>query len=199
VSLTFEYQKNDERDITVTMHRTGDPVLCPVLAWEAVVTRILGYPGTTQETPVNTYRDANGKLRLLTSKQVLVFIRAAVETIGEDVLGYKADEVGTHSLRSGSAMAMYLVGVPVYTIMLIGRWSSDAFLRYIRRQVQEFSQGVSRRMIMAPDFFTVPDENQPSLEDPRAVSDQHKFSGRGLNYGQSRQSHALQPAFSLNH
>jgi hypothetical protein len=54
-------------------------------------------------------------------------------------------------------MAMYLAGIPVYTIMLIGRWSSDAFLCYIRRQVQEFSAGVSKRMILSEDFFTIPE------------------------------------------
>ena len=50
-------------------------------------------------------------------------------------------------------MAMYLNEVPVYTIMLIGRWSSDAFLRYIRRQVQQFSAGVSARMIRTVDPY----------------------------------------------
>eukprot|EP00978_Attheya_sp_CCMP212_P021308 scaffold62029_cov65-Attheya_sp.AAC.1 len=43
-------------------------------------------------------------------------------------------DIGTHSIRSAAAMAMYLAGVPVFTIMLIGRWSRDAFLHYIRRQ-----------------------------------------------------------------
>ena len=71
-------------------------------------------------------------------------------------MGYVPDEIGTHSLRSGAAMAMYLNQVPVFTIMLIGRWKSDAFLKYIRRQVQQFSSGVSARMIRTPHFFTVP-------------------------------------------
>jgi len=53
-------------------------------------------------------------------------------------------------------MAMYLAGVPVFTIMLIGRWSSDAFLQYICQQVQEFSSGVAARMIVSKDFFTIP-------------------------------------------
>jgi hypothetical protein len=30
-------------------------------------------------------------------------------------------------------MVMYLAGVPVFTIMLLGFWSSDAFLWYIRK------------------------------------------------------------------
>jgi len=45
-------------------------------------------------------------------------------------------------------MAMYLAGVPVFTIMLLGRWSSNAFLRYIRKQVKEFSRGISAKMII---------------------------------------------------
>ena len=44
-------------------------------------------------------------------------------------------------------MAMYIGECPVYTIMMIGRWSSDAFLRYIRKQFNKFSHNVSRRMI----------------------------------------------------
>ena len=66
-------------------------------------------------------------------------LQAAVSALGSDQLGFTADEIGTHSLRSGAAMQMYLGEIPVYTIMLIGRWSSDAFLRYIRKQVEQFS------------------------------------------------------------
>ena len=35
--ITFEYQKNDERDVTIMMHRTGDSTLCPVIAWASIV------------------------------------------------------------------------------------------------------------------------------------------------------------------
>ena len=42
---------------------------------------------------------------------------------------------------------MFLGGCPVFMIMLIGRWSSDAFMRYIRKQIKEFSQDVSQKMI----------------------------------------------------
>jgi hypothetical protein len=69
-------------------------------------------------------------------------------------------------------MAMYLSGDPLFTIMLLGRWSSGAFLRYIqkqikhyiRKQVKEFSQGISSKMIKNEKFFTIP---TVSKEDPR--------------------------------
>jgi hypothetical protein len=79
--------------------------------------------------------------------QVINTLRDVVVAIGKTRLGITKEEVGTHSIRSGAAMAMYLVECPVYTVMLIGRWSSDAFLRYIRKQVMEFSHTVSKKML----------------------------------------------------
>ena len=60
-------------------------------------------------------------------------------------------------------MAMYLAGVPVFLIMLIGRWSSTSFLKYIRKQVQEFLQGISLKMIEVQSFKHVqnPTETNP--------------------------------------
>ena len=62
-------------------------------------------------------------------------------------LGFTGEEVGTHSIRASLAMALYLSKRAISTIMLLGRWSSDAFLLYVRRQVQEFSAGVSADMV----------------------------------------------------
>jgi hypothetical protein len=126
------------------MHRTGDAVMCPVIAWACIIRRIHLIPGTSADSPVCTYKKADGTTSFVTSKQVLDRIRDHVTAIGKEVLGFEAAVVGTHSNRSVAAMAMYLAGIPVYTIMLIGWWSSDAFLRYIRHQVQEFSASVSR-------------------------------------------------------
>ena len=176
VSITFVMQKNEERDETITQHRTSNITLCPVRAWAAIVTRIRGYQDTNNDTPVNTY-EYKGKLCYVSSVNVLKAIRAAVTVLGPDHLGYTAAEVGTHSLRSSAAMAMYLAGVPVFTIMLIGRWSSDAFLRYIRRQVQEFSSGVSSKMILSSDYFTIPDYTSP--EDPRTSGNTLNLAARG--------------------
>jgi hypothetical protein len=55
-------------------------------------------------------------------------LRDAVGGIREICLGIKKEDIGTHLIRSGVAMAMYLGECPVFMIMLIGRWSSNAFL-----------------------------------------------------------------------
>ncbi len=89
--------------------------------------------------------------------------RDRVVTIGETKLGILRSEIGTHSIRSGAAIAMYLSGVPVFSIMLIGRWSSTAFIKYIRKNVQEFLQGISSKMIEVQTFKHVrnPTETNP--------------------------------------
>ena len=87
----------------------------------------------------------------MNSAEIVAALRDAVVAIGEDVLGFKIEQVGTHSIRSEAAMAMYLGECQVNTIMLIGRWSSDAFLRYIRKQGEQFSHNVSH--IMTPFQF----------------------------------------------
>ena len=40
-------------------------------------------------------------------------------------------------------MAIALAKIEVYSIKLIGRWKSDAFMRYIRKQIREFSSDIA--------------------------------------------------------
>jgi len=162
VTLTFEYQKKDLRDDSVTQSRSGDPVLCPVQAAAAVVRRLLS-DGATPDTFLCTYRAESGMCCSVDSKAALQILRSFIATIDSNY-GIQPTDVGLHSLRASAAMAMYLNEVPVYTIMLLGRWSSDAFLRYIRKQVTEFSNNVSRRMIRNAVYHHVPD---PCPDDPR--------------------------------
>jgi hypothetical protein len=49
-------------------------------------------------------------------------------------------------------MALVLSQYAAWRIMLAGRWQSQAFLIYIRKQIQQFSKGVSERMISNPNF-----------------------------------------------
>ena len=59
-------------------------------------------------------------------------LRAVVELIGEAKLGFTKEDVGFHSIPLGGAMATFLSGVSEIIIKRVGRWSSDAFLEYIR-------------------------------------------------------------------
>jgi hypothetical protein len=130
IAVTFEMQKNDQKHDTVIHGRTDDPILCSVLQWACLINWIWTYPGTTEDTSVCMVRH-HDRCNQITSRQIILALWAACTAIGSTCLGFKPSKISTHSLRLGAAMEMYLAGVPVYTIMLIGRWWSDAFLRYI--------------------------------------------------------------------
>jgi hypothetical protein len=83
-------------------------------------------------------------------------IRAAASTLGRNRLGYGPESFGTHSIRCGAAMAMYLGGCATFVIMITGRWKSAAFMEYIRKQIVQFIEGVSQRMILRQNYFEIP-------------------------------------------
>jgi len=62
-------------------------------------------------------------------------------------------DLGTRSIRSGAAMALFLMNHSVEKIMILGRWwSSDAFLVYIRPQVLEWTNIMAKDMASNRDF-----------------------------------------------
>ena len=52
-------------------------------------------------------------------------------------------------------MALFLRNHSTERIMILGRWSSDAFLVYIRPQVLEWTNNMSRDMISFDSFLNV--------------------------------------------
>ena len=169
VSITFETQKNDQKFDTVTQWRTHHPLLCPVRQWAELSLRIYSYPGATENTPVSaTWR--HNRIEHVTSQDIITTLRNAVKAHGEDDLRIYQHEIGTHLIRSGAAMAMYLGGVPVFAIMMIGRWSSDTFMKYIRKQIEQFTFDVSTRMLKMQHFRHVPDH-------PRGIQNTTEYGG----------------------
>ena len=115
----------------------------------------------------------------LNSKTALAHLRNYIDTVDKQ-WGLSSKDIGLHSIRSSAAMAMYLNSIPVYTIMLLGRWSSDTFLRYIRKQVTEFSNNVSRQMIQNPAYHHI---EAPSREDPRTHNSMAASANMGMGAG----------------
>lgn len=156
VSVTFEDQKNREKFETITMYTNDDKVLNPVRAWSNIVKRVLSYPKASKNSQVNLFLLDNKHFHI-SSKNVLTALRSTVRTIGSKELGFSHSEIGTHSLRSGGAMALYLGGCGEAAIKLTGRWKSDSFMKYIRKQVQQFSIDFSSKMMRVEHFSHVPE------------------------------------------
>ena len=122
-------------------------------------------------------------------------IKHAVTCIGENVLGFTRDNVGAHSPRASLAMLMYLTKEPVYTIMLVGRWNSDAFLAYIKKQIKEFTKGISRRMLTHETFTNIPAFNHHLKENDGVHGRSHRRSEihKAVFGQQGSLLHALRP------
>ena len=98
---------------------------------------------------------------MITGEYVRSRLRSVVTLIGEEDLGFTKDDIGLHSIRSGGAMAMFLSGTSVIIIQRVGRWSSEAFLEYIREQVESFTLDVSKNMLKFEEFLNLNTENDP--------------------------------------
>ena len=153
ISITFEDQKNRQKNQSINLHRSKDDTLCPVRAWSTTTKRIWSYEGTTKDTPVNCFV-FNKKFLRITNSNIIKSL--PIESMKDFNLGFESSEVGTHSIRSGGAMALCLAKVDTYMIMIIGRWKSDAFMKYIRKQVEQFTTGITDRMIEVEHFNHVP-------------------------------------------
>lgn len=168
VTITFRNQKNGSKDDKRTHQRTRDPVMCPVLRLASIVQRIRRLlPDAPPTTTINTTLDGT-RVVLLPSKLLLHHLRSTCTLLGGiSTFGYGASDIGTKSLRSGAAMALFLMDHSVTKIMLLGRWSSDAFLNYIRPQVLEWTNQLSRDMIHHNSFFDVTDPRRDPSDAPR--------------------------------
>ena len=56
---------------------------------------------------------------------------------------------------------MFLSGVSEIIIQCIGQWESFAFLEYIREQVENFTYGVSKKMLDNEKFHHINEKNLP--------------------------------------
>ena len=108
---------------------------------------ILSYKGTDLNTPINFYRNKNGAPSNISAKDMIKFLRLTCKSIGEEKLGLDISRVCTHSIRTSFSMQLHLAGVKDTIIMMMGRWKSLSFLKYIHPQIQEFSSNLSALML----------------------------------------------------
>ena len=155
VIITFQFQKNDWRNHSVHMWRTSDHLLCPVKSAARIVKRVRSIPKCKDDFTICSFLTDKGDTTQINSAQALPRLRFIVDLIGEENLGFNSQDIGLHSIRSGAAMAMVLSGISTIIIQRVGRWSSEAFLEYIREQVDSFTFGVSEKMLQFEHFHNL--------------------------------------------
>jgi hypothetical protein len=169
VSITIFDQKNGEKFQSVHVGRATlkDNSLCCVRNLALVCKRVASYSNTTPVLlrKISLYQAVNGTFSHISSDFVITFLRKGAESMGFHRLGFKPTEIGTHSIRSGGAMAYYLIpGMSDSQVKFFGRWKSLAFLNYIRSQVDRFHSGFSNQIAAQPHFQQIPDLDPSQID-----------------------------------
>ena len=115
-------------------------------------------------------------------------LRTFISSIDYRSYGLTISRIGLHSLRATAAMALFLGGVSPYVIMLLCCWSSDAFMRYLQKQVEEFNLKLSSIMISNSQYHYVSQQQDPRHQ--HSVSLQH-------HHGTRLNGEAIQSAFAI--
>jgi len=130
------------------------------------------FPEYDDDTPVFRIRHPDGRTKDITIESIRDLLRFLCKTFGKKK-GYRIEpkEIGAKSIRSGAAMALTLMNHSKTKIMILGRWSSDAFMNYIRPQVLEWTNLMAKDMARAGSFHDVNTDNYyPQHEDKSVAS-----------------------------
>jgi Phage integrase family len=133
-------------------HDCTDLPHSPVKSLARRVHHILSNKGTSSTNIFCYTHPLKVGWQTITSQHINNTLKQAAGEIGLYLLGYTFNDISSHSLRAGGAMAMHLNGVDANTIRKMGRWKSDTFLMYIHEQISAFATGVSTKMSNAIPF-----------------------------------------------
>jgi hypothetical protein len=181
VTVTWRNQKNGKRMDSRTQRRTRDPLLCPCLRLGRGVQRVLNtVPHANTHTLLCAlYNTTNKNTTHINDEFTLNLLRTTCAMFGgKPTFGFHPHEIGNRSIRSGAAMALFLKDHSTAKIMILGRWSSDAFLVYIRPQVLEWTNNMSCDMISFDSFLDVGLYDIASTHDSRARRKTTPLNGR---------------------
>ncbi|OWZ06505.1 hypothetical protein PHMEG_00021235 [Phytophthora megakarya] len=132
VTIGLEGAKNDQygRGAWRTMHASGDPIICPVVALQHVL-----------EARVATGSNTEFLCGEVSAADVSKALKSVARTVGVPQANYS-----THSIRIGGATALLSGGASHLAIKLLGRWISSCFEEY-RIQAAESTRSLAQRMV----------------------------------------------------
>jgi hypothetical protein len=161
VSYTFTTQKNGTRDEKLVQGRSGNALCCPV---RATIRRVKHHrlKKSSPHTPIASY--------YATSRRTAVKPKDVTDTLGNAMrinfnrTGITATDISARYLRAAGAMAIFAGNIDTNNIRLMGRWHSDAMMRYLHGQAQPIVGNFAARMFNDGAFTFQPDETVPIID-----------------------------------
>jgi hypothetical protein len=145
VSLTFTTQKNGTAGEVITHGLSTDPLACPV---KAVVRRSrhlhLHLHKSKKSTLLASYFH-NGKCVAVKAKDITDALRLTTLATSHQT-GLHPQDISARSLCAGGAMALLCGRIDHNTIRMLGRWHSDAMMRYLHLQAKPLMKQLTPAM-----------------------------------------------------
>ena len=98
----------------------------------------------------------------ITPSDITDQLRMAARANNYHTTGIHADHISARSLRAGGAMALLCGNVDFDVIKLLGRWHSDAMLRYLHVQAQPIIQQLAIKMFNKGAHSFTPTDTVPA-------------------------------------
>jgi hypothetical protein len=145
--LEFTTQKNCNAGEKIAHGVAGDPLLCPTRALARLVTQL-----RQQDAPNTTPLHCTAPLTLsVHARHITAALRHAARTVQHST-GIDPAKLTARSLRPGGATALLCAKVDNDTIKMVGRWQSDAMLRYLHTQAVPAMANLARSMFQHGNF-----------------------------------------------
>jgi hypothetical protein len=153
-TLTFSDQKNAVRGEQISHASTDDPFFCPCKALARLCRHIRAH-STDPHARLYSYWDGLGNPRTATTALITNALRHAARDL-VSTTGIDPNLLSACSLRPGGATALLCANVDADVIQLLGRWKSDAMLRYLRVAAHANYTNYAQHMLRAGDFTFAP-------------------------------------------
>ena len=157
-TLTFSDQKSGVCGEQIGHRATNDPLFCPCQVL-ARIARHLRQHRAPPLTPIYTYYNKRDNRSKTTSTVTPQFITNGLRYAAKDLqktTGIDPALVSVRGLRPGGATALLCAGVDTSTIQLLGRWRSEAMLRYLGVAATTVTHQHSQAMLDHGDFSFAP-------------------------------------------
>jgi hypothetical protein len=161
VSYTFTTQKNGTRDEKLVQGLSGDSKCCPVTA----TARRIKYhraKNSKQTVSIPSYYRAHRRTNIR-AKDITDTLQHTIN-MNLHHTGIHANEISARSLRAGGAMAMICSKIDLNNIRMMGRWHSDAMMRYLHVQAQPIIERYAAKMFNNGTYTFQPYKTVPIID-----------------------------------
>ena len=133
-------------------HEAIGGTLCPVAS---LARRLHNIKQGSPTCPISTVFHPTKQPTRVSDRDITTAVRWGATVDGLLNQGYTINQVSSHSLRAGGAMALKLAGESSDTIIRVCRWTSLTYMTYIHAQIGALAKGLAWRMSKQHTFHNV--------------------------------------------